>query len=150
MRIRRYSVSDAPAVHSLFIDSVQKLCRSDYSFTELAAWAPVDADAEIWAGRFSDQHSIVAEDEDGVIIGFGSADIGKGYVDMLYVSPSVAGHGVGKTLLKALESRMDPPVTVHASMTACPFFRSQGYSIVRENIVVRGGVRIKNYLMRKM
>ena len=84
-----------------------------------------------------------------VSIGFGSADIMKGYVDMLYVASSAAGHGVGKTLLKALEARMEPPFTVHASATAMPFFASQGYSVVRANTVVRSGVGIRNFLMRK-
>ena len=149
MRIRRYSVSDASSVHAIFIDSVHHLCRSDYSFLELEAWAPSDADAMIWAERFADQYSIVAEGDGGAIIGFASADTEKGYIDMLYVASSAAGHGVGKTLLKALEARMGPPFTVYASLTAMPFFVSQGYGIVKENIVVRGGVRIRNCLMKK-
>lgn len=149
MRIRRYSVSDASAVHALFLDSVWHLCNSDYSLPELAAWAPRDMDAAVWAERFADQYSIVAEDGMYGMIGFGSADIMKGYVDMLYVASSAAGHGVGKTLLKALEARMEPPFTVHASATAMPFFASQGYSVVRANTVVRSGVGIRNFLMRK-
>ncbi len=149
MRIRRYSSADAASVASLFRESVWQLCRDSYTPLQLSAWAPDDIDPEVWAERFSDQYSIVAE-EGEKLIGFASADLREGYVDMLYVSPSAAGHGVGKQLLLALEAMMETEnVSVHASDTAKGFFLHMGYRAVRENTVARRGIELRNWLMEK-
>ena len=149
MHIRRYSIADADAVYRLFADSVWHLCAADYSPEELSAWTGEDVVPEIWAERFSSQYSLVAVDDDGTISGFVSADASRSYLDMLYVSSSAAGHGVGSTLLKAAEAVMTLPVTVHASLTARGFFRRYGYETVRENTVVRHGTELQNCIMRK-
>ena len=149
MRIRRYGLSDAAEVAELFRKTVWEVCASDYTFQELSAWAPDDIDPEIWAERFSDQYSIVAVADDGSLCGFASASTPDRYVDMLYVRAGDVGHGVGKLLLKALEAEMKGVISVYASDTARSFFHHMGYEVIRENFVVRNGVRIRNWYMEK-
>ena len=148
MTLRPYRTGDLAAIAALFYESVHGLCGGEYTPAELSAWAPDDGDPEAWAERFMDQYSLVAVD-DGAVVGFGSADIPACCIDMLYVSPSASGHGVGKLLLSALESRLCGMAHVYASDTARGFFLHMGYRVVRDNTVIRHGVALHNQLMEK-
>ena len=41
------------------------------------------------------------------------------------------------------------PVTVHASVTARPFFEKRGYRVCRRQQVLRAGVALTNFVMGK-
>lgn len=41
-------------------------------------------------------------------------------------------------------------ITTFASITAKPFFEKRNYNVIRENIVERNGIKIKNYFMQKI
>ena len=50
----------------------------------------------------------------------------------------------------ALESAVrGRPIETHASITARPFFTARGYRTITEQQVVRHGVRLTNFVMRK-
>ena len=148
MRILRLSDSMADEVWTLFYNSVHTLCRGEYTPEQLDAWAPADTDPHAWIEPMLDTYAIVAV-EGEAIVGFGNIYPGRGYVDRLYVSPSVAGHGIGRTILTTLESQAECVLSVHASDTAKVFFLHSGYMTVRENIVERRGVVLRNWLMEK-
>ena len=148
MRLRRLESSDSDSIAALFYESVHGLCMGEYTPAELSAWATDDVDPEAWAERFMDQYSLVAVDG-GAVVGFGSADVPACCIDMLYVSPSAAGHGVGKLLLSALESRLCGTAHVYASDTAKGFFLHMGYRVVSDNTVIRHGIALHNQLMEK-
>ena len=100
-----------------------------------------------------------------LIIGFGDMD-DTGYLDRLYVHKDYQGRGVataicdrleedfclsrGRLLQKsAVQKRKNDTFTTHASITARPFFEKRGYTVVKAQQVVRKGISIRNYIMRK-
>ncbi|WP_295587224.1 GNAT family N-acetyltransferase [uncultured Oscillibacter sp.] len=147
MHIRPCTEADLPAVLDLFHESVHTLCRADYTPAQLAAWAPADLDSAPWARRLQCQTFLLAE-EGGALLGFASRE--EDDLDLLYVHPRHAHRGVGTVLCDALERRCTRRrITVHASLTARPFFAHRGYRTVEPHQVERRGVVLTNYLMEK-
>ena len=100
-----------------------------------------------------------------LIIGFGDMD-DTGYLDRLYVHKDYQGRGVATAICDQLEEdfclsrgrllqnsavqkRKNDTFTTHASITARPFFEKRGYTVVKAQQVVRKGISIRNYIMRK-
>lgn len=100
-----------------------------------------------------------------LIIGFGDMD-DTGYLDRLYVHKDYHGRGVATAICDRLEEdfclsrgrllqnsavqkRKNDTFTTHASITARPFFEKRGYTVVKAQQVVRKGISIRNYIMRK-
>lgn len=100
-----------------------------------------------------------------LIIGFGDMD-NTGYLDRLYVHKDYQGRGVATAICDRLEEdfclsrgrllqnsavqkRKNDTFTTHASITARPFFEKRGYTVVKAQQVVRKGISIRNYIMRK-
>lgn len=147
MDLRLCTQADLPAVLDLFRTSVHTLCRGDYSPAQLSAWAPEDLDEAPWARRLRCQTFLLAE-EDGTLLGFASLE--GDYLDLLYVHPRHAHRGIGTVLCDALERQCTGQcITVHASLTARPFFAHRGYRTVEPHQVERRGVVLTNYLMEK-
>lgn len=147
MDLRLCTQADLPAVLDLFRTSVHTLCRGDYSPAQLSAWAPEDLDEAPWARRLRCQTFLLAE-EDGALLGFASLE--EDYLDLLYVHPRHAHRGIGTVLCDALERQCTGRcITVHASLTARPFFAHRGYRTVEPHQVERRGVVLTNYLMEK-
>ena len=77
----------------------------------------------------------------------------KAIAAAIAVGLAAAGGAVGMGIATALCDRLEAGfsrVTTYASITARPFFMKRGYRALRENIVERGGVKLKNYLMEKL
>ena len=147
MDLRLCTHADLPAVLNLFRTSVHTLCRADYTPAQLSAWAPADTDEAPWARRLQCQTFLLAE-EDSDLMGFASLE--GDYLDLLYVHPRHARRGVGTVLCDALERQCTGQrITVHASLTARPFFARRGYRTVEPHEVQRRGETLTNYLMEK-
>lgn len=148
MTLRPYQTGDLAAIAALFYESVHTLCRGDYTKEQLNAWAPGPIDEEAWDASFRAHHTLVAE-ENGALLGF--ADMAEdGYLDRLYVHPAHTRKGVATALVNALETaRPAAQFTTHASMTARPFFEKRGYRVEKEQQVVRRGVTLTNFVMKK-
>ena len=149
MRIERYRDKYREDVYRLFHDTVHIVCASCYGEEALEAWAPADVDTVKWTEGLLDTYSLIALDDDGVLLGFGNIDTERNHLDRLYVSSSSVGKGVGKALLGALEENADGDISVYASDYALPFFQKHGYKLISGNIVHRNGIEIHNNLMKK-
>ncbi len=151
MRIRPYTAADCPAVLALFHHTVHTVNRQHYTPAQLDAWAPADPDAARWDASLRRHTALVAEDEAGRLLGFADMDTAAGYLDRLYVAAGCQRQGVGTALCDALEGQLAPGarVTVHASLTARPFFEARGYQVVRAQQVERRGVTLPNLVMEK-
>ena len=133
----------------LFYDTVHEANIRDYTAEQVNAWADGNVDRAAWDKSFTEHYTVVAEGN-GVIIGFGDITEG-GYLDRLYVHKDYQRKGIATAICDALESYPDTDeLTVHASITAKPFFISRGYSVVKEQEVVRRGVVLTNFVMKKM
>lgn len=105
-------------------------------------------DLKAWDASFRAHKTIIAV-KNGEIVGFGDMDE-TGYLDRLYVHKDYQGRGVAAALCTALEQHAaGMPVTVHASVTARPFFEKRGYRVCRRQQVLRVGVALTNFVMIK-
>lgn len=140
---------ECDALAALMVASIERLAAADYSAAQIEAWARLDKAA--WPGRLQRQRVWVAYQEDQAV-GFISLAAG-GYIDLLYVSPDWARRGVATRLLATLEqiARQEQILRLitEASLTARPFFESQGFMIeTRQRVDVRGKEFV-NFLMEK-
>ncbi|NBP71432.1 MAG: GNAT family N-acetyltransferase, partial [Cytophagia bacterium] len=87
------------------------------------------------------------------ILGFGSLK-DFNHVDMLYVHHNHLGEGIAHTLYLAIENEAKQQhqtiLTSDVSKTALPFFEKMGFSIITPQTVVRQGVELINYKMKKV
>ena len=146
MTLREYNPSDCKYLYSLFYDTVHLVNAKDYSQQQLDVWATGSADLEKWNREFCEHYTIVAV-ENGIIVGFGDIDK-TGYLDRLYVHKDYQCQGIATAICDKLERAVDThTVRTHSSITALPFFLSRGYVVIKEQYAVRGGLKLKNYLL---
>lgn len=147
MLLRPYRTEDCPALTKLFYQTVHTVNAKDYTPPQLDAWADGHPDLAAWDSSLSAHLSLVAVC-DGVIAGF--ADMAPdGYLDRLYVHRDFQRQGIATALCDALEQAVPGPYETHASITARPFFEQRGYRVVRQQQVLRKGIVLTNYVMRK-
>lgn len=148
MIIRNYQSADCPEIAGLFYDTVHTVNAKDYTQEQLNVWATGTIDFRQWDLSFL-EHSTFVAIENELIVGFGDIDE-TGYLDRLYVHKDFQGKGIASALCDRLEqTAAGKQIVTHASITARPFFEKRGYKVVKEQLVERGGVLLKNYVMRK-
>lgn len=145
--LRNFIPSDIGRILHVFKSSVTELCAGDYSPSQITAWLAC-ADKERWNAEFSSRHTTVAI-ADGTVVGFCDVEY-NGHIDRLYVAPGYAHTGIGKALIKDVESAVNTDkISVEASITAKPFFEKQGYVAIKKQSVIRNGEKLINYKMIK-
>ena len=148
IQIRKYRASDALQTAKLFYDTVHSVNSADYSAQQINAWADNNIDIGKWNASLLEHNSFIAE-YNGEIVGFGDID-STGYLDRLYVHKDFQKMGVASSLCEILENIMPfEKITVHASITAKPFFESRGYNLVKKQSVMRKGIELTNFIMEK-
>ena len=152
MLIRNYQSDDLTAVAELFTASVHTLATGYYDARQREVWAPRPPDPGLWQSRLAAIHTLVADDE-GPLAGFiGYRD--DGYIDLMFVSPDYAGHGVATRLYRQAESELMAAgidkLTTDASEVARPFFERQGFEVIERQQIERQGVVFGRYAMAKI
>ena len=151
--IRPLENRDIAATATLFFRSVQEGAAAHYSAAERAAWAPAPPDPENWRNRLISQHVLVAEVDEGRIVGFMSRD-NTGYLDLAFTDPDRAGQGVAAALYARLEeSALKDRIarlSCDASLGLRPFLLRRGWTLLREQYPVRQGVTLRNFRMEKI
>jgi putative acetyltransferase len=149
--LRPFLAEDAPFLAEIFRESITELTSDDYSEAQQEAWAASADDLSAFAKRLSSQLTLVATME-GSLVGFASL-AGRDMIDMLYVHPAAAGHGVGAMLADALEklagSRGAERLKVDASDTARGFFEKRGYVAQQRNSISIGDEWLANTTLHK-
>lgn len=148
MFLRKYQSSDCEEIAKLFYDTVHRINARDYSKEELDAWATGKVSLSTWDQSFRNTHTLVVIENEQII---GFANMGKtGYLDMLYVHKDHQNEGVATLLCNALESSSKANhFSVHASITAKPFFEHRGYCVTKKQQVLRHGIYLTNFVMEK-
>lgn len=148
MIIRRYMPSDCKHLADLFYDTVHTVNAKDYTKEQLDVWATGNVDLEKWNKSFLEHDTFVVVEKEETV-GFGDIDA-TGYLDRLYVHKDYQGKGIATAICDELEQTAgDGRLTVHASITAKPFFEKRGYRVIREQQVERSGIFLTNYVMEK-
>lgn len=145
-----YRPGEAAALVRLFYGSVHGVCLGDYTQEQVNVWADGTADPAVWEQSLLKHRTLVAR-IGGEIAGF--ADLDGNYLDRLYVHRDFQRQGVATALVSALETAAreqgEIRMTVHASITARPFFEKRGWRVVKEQQVERKGILLTNFVMEK-
>ncbi len=151
MMIREFKPGDVNSVVRLFTDTVHKVNARDYSREQVNAWAPEQADLELWMKRFRGSITLVAE-ENQTIVGFANLD-SSGHIDCFYTHSEHQNKGYGSKLLSAIEQSAKAlglkKIFTESSITAKPFFLKKGFTLLKQQTVTVRGVNMVNFIMEK-
>lgn len=144
--IQEFQKSDLPHINQLFYETVHAISK-DYSPEHLQAWAPKNYSLD----RIEKNICYVAK-INNMLVGF--ADLThQGKVDHLYAHKDFQGQKIGSALLKKLEEKAKKlnfkEITTESSITAKPFFESQGFSVIQKKEKEHRNMIFVTYLMNK-
>ena len=152
LNIRSCAEGEAPALAQVFHRAVHEGAATRYTQDERMAWSPDVPAGASWEERLGGSETVVAE-QAGRPVGFMSLDMSRGYLDLAFVAPEVMGRGVAALIYAVVEGRARSAgltrLTAEASLLAEPFFRRQGWRVVKRQNVERLGVELSNTLMEK-
>lgn len=151
MALRPYLPADLAVLAKIFVASVEELAGDDYDDEQRAAWMAAADDLDAFGDKLGQGLTLIAT-VGGSPAGFIALE-GKDHIDMLYVHPALAGHGVGAMLVDAIEklaaARGASRLIVEASDNAEGFFLHRGFVAQQRNSVLREGVWLANTTMEK-
>jgi putative acetyltransferase len=149
--IREAKLSDLPSLQQLFVGTIETICKADYNDQQISVWTASIENKQRWLDIIENQYVLIAQERDG-IIGFCSLDKNN-YIDLFYVHKDKQGQGIARLLYNNIESEAikfgQKELTSDVSITARPFFEKMGFAIQAEQTVVRHGVELTNYKMKK-
>ena len=151
LALRPFLAADVPLLAEIFRASITELTGDDYSATQQEAWASIANNEAAFGARLAKGLTLLGT-IDGSPVGFASLE-GTERLDMLYVHPAAAGHGVGSMLIDALEklaaSRGSQRLTADVSDSAQDFFKRRGFVPRQRNSVPLGDEWLANTTMDK-
>jgi Acetyltransferases len=152
MKIRSYQETDFKEVYQLFCNTVRKINIKDYSKEQINNWALKNPDENKWQNTLLNNYSIVAI-IDQQIVGFSDVD-NNGYLDHLYIHHLYLRQGIASSLLNEIKRYViDLGINLidsEASITALPFFKQQGFNIIKKQEVEKNKIIFTNFLVRKI
>ena len=152
--IRPAAAGDAPALAGVFTEAVHALGAAHFDARQLQAWAPRPPDVAGWAARLSapDLHVRVALTHTDEVAGF-IAWSDDGHIDLLFTHPAQARRGVATALFREAERSLAAlgvrALFTEASPIARPVFERWGFVVQEEQRVLRHGVELWRYAMRR-
>ena len=148
--IRKATEQDIPALVHVFQASVRHTASRDYTPEQIEAWTSRGTPARFLELFASGLWFFMAE-SDSCCVGFTSVS-GEGLLHSLFVAPEFQRKGVATALLeRAVQAAREggaENITAEVSITALPFFRKAGFTVIQEQEVCIGGIWLNNYLMR--
>ncbi|MFS0749124.1 GNAT family N-acetyltransferase [Oceanobacillus sp. 1P07AA] len=155
MIIRKYRASDTVELIDLFYETVHAVNKQDYTKEQLHAWAKSSnkqQKQDSWYHSLNQNITYVAL-MDNVIVGF--IDLEKdGYLNRLFVHKDYQRQGIAKRLYNSIEDDARhyniENLYTNASITAKPFFKQCGFSIIQKQEVYIDNVMLINYQMSKI
>ncbi|MDB6079766.1 MAG: yafP 1 [Akkermansiaceae bacterium] len=150
--IRVYQHGDPAAIAEIFTAAVHQIACEAYSPEQCLAWSAKEPNPEHWRKRCELKRPFVDLTDDGEITGFLELDP-DGHIDCAYISPKFARRGIMTRLVEhavatAFAMRLER-VYVEASICARPMFEKLGFTLLAENEVNLGGVKLMNYRMER-
>lgn len=119
---------------------------------EVEDWASCGDDLTHWDQLVKEQHYVVVEDHNNVIVGFGSVN-DVGYMHALFVHKDYQHQGIASLLYKYLEKyarkKGAKRLTSEVSIPAKAFFEKQGFQVDEEQKRKANKLYLTNYKMSK-
>lgn len=144
--VREAEFDDIDSICSVTRTSIEKLAHESYTPEQISAWANA-VTPELYPIDSEETYFLVAEKDECIIgLGWMKTDSDEylhasvdGEITGMYVSPDVAGRGVGTRLyneleLFATEQNVDS-LGLWASLNAVPFYEDRGYTRVTDQTV---------------
>lgn len=152
--IRHGHLGDLAELQTLFLDTIIEICKADYNENQIKAWisdTKRNENRERWLDTLTKQFVLVAQ-KDSKIVGFITLDKGN-YIDFLFVHKHYQRQGIADSLYKEIEivarRENQKVLTSDVSKTARPFFEKVGFEVTKKQTVVRKGVELVNFRMKK-
>jgi len=144
---------DAADQAEVFYHAVMQGAATHYGLDERRAWAnALPREASAWAARQALYTTLVAAC-DGRCVGFLELDISAGRIETLYVWPSLAGRGIGTTLLihaeRILLENGVSSIEIEASLVLYERLLRRGFDNLGEQWVERSGEMLRRYRLVK-
>ncbi|MCL5426637.1 MAG: GNAT family N-acetyltransferase [Gammaproteobacteria bacterium] len=144
---------DAADQAEVFYHAVMQGAATHYTLAERRAWAQaLPREASAWAVRQALYTTLVATC-DGRCVGFLEMDVTDGRIETLYVWPSLAGRGIGTTLLVHAERMLLEQgvgrVEMEVSLVLYERLLRRGWESLGEQWVERSGESLKRYRLSK-
>lgn len=144
---------DAADQAEVFYHAVMQGAATHYTLAERHAWAQaLPREASAWAVRQALYTTLVATC-DGRCVGFLEMDLADGRIETLYVWPSLAGRGIGTTLLVHAERMLLEQgvgrVDMEVSLVLYERLLRRGWESHGEQWVERSGESLKRYRLSK-
>lgn len=150
---RQALARDAADQAEVFYHAVMQGAAAHYSLAERKAWAhALPREGSAWAARQMLYTTLIAAC-DGRCVGFAELDTSANRVETLYVWPSLAGRGIGTTLLihaeRVLLEQGAEHIDIEASLVLHERLARRGWDVLSEQWVERGGEQLRRFAMRK-
>ena len=149
--IRHARPNDLTAIQELFVDTIEAVCRYDYSPEQIAVWTSSIENTKRWTDKLMKQYFLIAE-IDNRIVGFASLENNE-YFDFMYVHKDYQRQGIADNLYSEIEAKAIKHgatlLTSDVSITARPFFEKKGFKIMAEQRNDIKCVEVINYKMIK-
>lgn len=154
VRLRPATPDDGAALWHVHTQAIRVTSPSHYDSAQIEAWAG-RLRADYYQPDPEDGTFLVAEAEDGGIIGFGELNMAAGEIEAVFVSPEHGRCGVGGQILQALEDlarhRGLSAIVLDASLNAVEFYEKAGYRQTEATVQLYGknAVAVPGVLMTK-
>ena len=152
--IRLASKEDAQSIYEVHTSAIRELCSSHYSQEEIKQWTGRQELGKYLSLISKEAITVVVLNDQ--VVGFGNIERHSddtGEICGLYILPSCSRSGVGRALLSHLEDKAKAAgyvnMIVKSTLNAEPFYQAVGYSAVREDSHVMGGLSLRCILMSK-
>lgn len=129
MILRRATAEDAATVCEVYLSSHK-------TFLPYAPLAHTDEEVQDYiAHTLIEKAEVIVAELDGRILGLLALDRheGIGWIEQLYLHPSVVGQGIGSQLLGLAKTRLGPPIrlyTFQANKGARRFYERYGFQAI--------------------
>jgi Ser/Thr protein kinase RdoA (MazF antagonist)/GNAT superfamily N-acetyltransferase len=151
VQVRRYQDGDAKHIASIYYNTVHTVNAKHYTKEQLNAWAPYHDNHAAWQEKCAKLNPFVAVINE-TIVGFAELEP-NGHIDCFYVHHKFQGAGIGMALMHEIEmearKKSYPRMDAEVSITAKPFFVSQGFQVIKQQTVQIRGVELTNFMMEK-
>ncbi len=151
MLFRNADLNEAEAIAELIYDTVHNVCCDDYTQRQLEAWAPKKFDIRLLKESLKRTYTCVADDN-GKIVGVINIEF-DGYINRLFVEKTRLRQGIATALLKKGEEWAKKNgiavLTLEASLTAIPFYLTNGFEKSGKTRKIKNGVEFFNDRMVK-
>jgi putative acetyltransferase len=152
MNFRLATILDLEEMKQVYVDTIQTVCKNDYTPEEIAMWSSSVNKTQRWLDVIQTQYVLLAEIE-GQIVGYGTLK-DSDYIDFFYVHKNFQRRGIADKLLSRLElqakKHLVSKISSDISITAKPFFEKKGYQVIRRQENQRGEIVLINYKMEKI